>query len=71
MMHTQWGKWRYPCDYGASLPDFVSEGISYVDMLLKDVGIKNKRKPTFLQELYSPYTPRDYDGVLAEYSQKN
>ncbi|KAJ4335355.1 hypothetical protein N0V87_006144 [Didymella glomerata] len=71
MMHTQWGKWRYPCGYGASLPDFVFEGIPYVDMLLKDVGIKNKRKSTFLQELISPYTPKDYDGVLAEYSQKN
>lgn len=20
MLHTQWGKWRYPCGYGASLP---------------------------------------------------
>ncbi|KAF1357220.1 FAD/NAD(P)-binding domain-containing protein [Lizonia empirigonia] len=71
MMHTQWGKWRYPCGYGASLPDFVFEGIPYVDMLLKDIGIKNKRKPTFLKELISPYTPKDYDGVLEEYKQKN
>jgi len=23
MLHTQWRKWRYPCGYGASLPDFV------------------------------------------------
>lgn len=71
MMHTQWGKWRYPCGYGASLPDFVFEGIPYVDMLLKDVGINNKRKPSFVQELISPYTPKDYDGVLDEYKQKN
>ncbi|KAJ4382965.1 hypothetical protein N0V86_002192 [Didymella sp. IMI 355093] len=34
MMHTQWDKWRYPCGYGASLPDFVFRGIHYVDMLL-------------------------------------
>lgn len=71
MMHTQWGKWRYPCGYGASLPDFVFEGIPYVDMLLKDVGINNKRKPSFFQELTSPYEPKDYDGVLSEYQQKN
>ncbi|KAI8943671.1 hypothetical protein NX059_001655 [Plenodomus lindquistii] len=71
MMHTQWGKWRYPCGYGASLPDFVFEGIPYVDMLLKDVGIQNKRKSSFLKELISPYTPEDYNGVLEEYRQKH
>ncbi|KAH8719251.1 putative dimethylaniline monooxygenase [Phaeosphaeriaceae sp. PMI808] len=71
MMHTQWGKWRYPCGYGASLPDFVFEGIPYVDMLLKDIGIQNKRKPSFIQELISPYCPEDYNGVLEEYQQKH
>jgi hypothetical protein len=70
MLHTQWGKWRYPCGYGASLPDFVFEGIPYVDMLLKDIGIQNKRKASLLHELVSPYTPKDYDGVLEEYEQK-
>lgn len=71
MMHTQWGKWRYPCGYGASLPDFVFEGIPYVDMLLKDIGIKNKRKSSLIQELISPYTPADYNGVLEEFRQKH
>lgn len=71
MMHTQWGKWRYPCGYGASLPDFVFEGIPYVDMLLKDMGIRNKRKPSLIKELISPYCPKDYNGVLDEYKKKN
>jgi hypothetical protein len=71
MLHTQWGKWRYPCGYGASLPDFVFEGIPYADMLLKDIGVQNKRKASLLRELISPYTPKDYDGVLEEYGQKN
>ncbi|OAL51473.1 FAD/NAD(P)-binding domain-containing protein [Pyrenochaeta sp. DS3sAY3a] len=70
MMHTQWGKWRYPCGYGASLPDFVFEGIPYVDMLLKDLGINNKRKSSFIKELVQPYCPEDYNGVLAEYLEK-
>lgn len=70
MMHTQWGKWRYPCGYGASLPDFVFEGIPYVDMLLKDIGVQNKRKPSFIKELIEPYCPEDYNGVLQEYRQK-
>lgn len=67
MMHTQWGKWRYPCGYGASLPDFVFEGIPYVDMLLKDVGVNSRRKSSFVKELIEPYTPEDYNGVLEEY----
>ncbi|KAH7392533.1 putative dimethylaniline monooxygenase [Pyrenochaeta sp. MPI-SDFR-AT-0127] len=71
MLHTQWGKWRYPCGYGASLPDFVFEGIPYVDMLLKDIGIQNKRKSSFIKELISPYCPEDYNGVLEEYQQKH
>lgn len=71
MMHTQWGKWRYPCGYGASLPDFVFEGVPYIDMLLKDIGINNKRKSSFIKELLSPYCPEDYDGVLDEYRQKH
>lgn len=71
MMHTQWGKWRYPCGYGASLPDFVFEGIPYVDMLLKDIGLNNKRKPSFIKELIQPYCPEDYNGVLAEYKEKH
>lgn len=71
MMHTQWGKWRFPCGYGASLPDFVFEGIPYVDMLLKDVGIRNKRKSSYFKEILSPYCPEDYNGVLDEYRIKN
>ncbi|KAH8655849.1 putative dimethylaniline monooxygenase [Xylariales sp. PMI_506] len=70
MMHTQWGKWRYPCGYGAALPDFVFEGIPYVDMLLRDLGLKTHRKETVFKELTSPYTPVDYNGVLDEWKAK-
>jgi len=71
MMHTQWGKWRYPCGYGAHRPDLVFESIPYADMLLKDIGIENKRKPSLLQELLLPYTPQDYRGVHEEFAQKH
>jgi cation diffusion facilitator CzcD-associated flavoprotein CzcO len=27
MVHTQWGRWRHPTGYGASLPDFVFDAI--------------------------------------------
>ncbi|KAF9698564.1 hypothetical protein EKO04_003509 [Ascochyta lentis] len=71
MAHTQWGKWRYPCGYGASLPDLVFESIPYVDMLLKDVGICHQRKRSWLTELFSAYTPEDYKGILGEYRIKS
>jgi hypothetical protein len=67
MGHTQWGKWRYPCGYGASLPDFVFEGIPYADMLLKDLGLKSHRKTSFYKELTSAYTPMDYNDIVDEW----
>ncbi|KAI9148309.1 dimethylaniline monooxygenase (N-oxide forming) [Paramyrothecium foliicola] len=67
MLHTQWGKWRYPCGYGATLPDFVFEGLPYIDMLLRDMGIKNQRKKGFWAELTTPYLPRDFAGLVEEW----
>ncbi|EON97304.1 putative flavin-binding monooxygenase-like protein [Phaeoacremonium minimum UCRPA7] len=71
MLHTQWGKWRYPCGYGASLPDLVFEGIPYTDMLLKDLGIKSHRKPSLYKELTQAYAPADYNGVMDEWKAKS
>lgn len=71
MLHTQWGKWRYPCGYGASLPDFVFEGLPYADMLLKDMGLKTQRKKTYMKELMEPYTPPDFAGILDEWEQSH
>ncbi|KAI1848450.1 hypothetical protein JX265_008768 [Neoarthrinium moseri] len=67
MLHTQWGKWRYPCGYGASLPDFVFDSLPYVDLLLKDMGINSHRKGGAWAELTTPYTPGDFKGLLAEW----
>lgn len=67
MLHTQWGKWRYPCGYGASLPDIVFEGIPYADMLLRDMSLRAHRKSSLFAELTSPYTPKDYADVFGEW----
>lgn len=67
MLHTQWGKWRHPTGYGASLPDLVFDGLPYVDMLLRDMGLKTHRKPSMIKELLEPYTPPDFNGVLDEW----
>lgn len=68
MLHTQFEKWRYPCGYGASLPDFAFDSIPYVDLLVNDLGLKCHRKKSYWEELFSAYKPRDYDGLSKEWS---
>jgi hypothetical protein len=67
VLHTQWGKWRCPCGYGTSLPDFVFEGLPYIDMLLRDLGLENNRKKSWFAELTEPYMSRDFAGLVEEW----
>lgn len=71
MLHTQWGKWRYPCGYGASLPDVVFEGVPYINMLMRDAGLETHRKKSLVKELFEPYTPRDFVGMLDEWTESH
>ncbi|KAK9417320.1 putative FAD/NAD(P)-binding domain-containing protein [Seiridium unicorne] len=71
MLHTQWGRWRYPCGYGASLPDFVFDSLPYVDLLLKDMGLNNHRKGGMIAELTSSYEPGDFAGLFTEWKEKH
>lgn len=68
MLHTQFGRWRYPCGYGASLPDFAFDSVPYVDLLLKDMGLAVHRKASWWAELMQPYKPRDYAGLTEEWA---
>jgi hypothetical protein len=67
MLHTQWGKWRYPCGYGAKLPDLAFDAVIYVDLMLKDLGLRNLRKKGKVAEILYPYKPTDYAGLLQEW----
>lgn len=68
MLHTQWGRWRYPTGYGATLPDFVFDAIPYNDLLLNDLGLTVKRKSSWFKELAEPYGPEDYAGLVTEWT---
>ncbi|KAF2133690.1 FAD/NAD(P)-binding domain-containing protein [Dothidotthia symphoricarpi CBS 119687] len=70
VLHSRFGKWRYPCGYGDRLPDFVFDAVPYVDMLLKDVGLESHRKKTALAEMTEPYGPEDYRGLVGEWASK-
>jgi hypothetical protein len=67
MLHTQWGKWRYPTGYGASLPDFVFDALPYMGLLLGDLGLKVNRKNGVIAELTEAYSPRDFVGLVDEW----
>ena len=69
LLHSRFGRWRYACGYGARFPDFVFDAVPYLDMLLRDLGIKEKRKGGWLSEIFEAYGPEDYKGVVGEWSE--
>ena len=69
VLHTQFGKWRHPTSYGPSFPDFVFDGVPYLDMLLKDLHVESHRKKGMLADWFDPYGPEDYVGLVAEWKE--
>ncbi|KAI0697521.1 hypothetical protein C8T65DRAFT_582553 [Cerioporus squamosus] len=68
MLHTQFGRWRYPCGYGGRMPDFVFDAVPYVDMLMRDLGLESHRKRNVLAEVVVPYGPEDYMNLPGEWA---
>jgi len=66
---ARWAKRRYPCGFGARYPDFVFDSVPYMDLLLGDLGLNGKRKPTVMKELFEGYSIRDYIGLVEEWKQ--
>ncbi|KAF2646747.1 FAD/NAD(P)-binding domain-containing protein [Massarina eburnea CBS 473.64] len=67
VLHTQFGKWRYSRGFGARFPELWFECLPYVDLLLRDIGIVNRRKGSWWGERFTPYFPKDYAGIVREY----
>ena len=72
-LHSQFGRWRYPAGHGNRFPDVAFDGIPYVDMLLRDLGLEWRRKlkqggwNKWWRELFWPYEPKDYVGLVDEW----
>ncbi|KAI0015922.1 FAD/NAD(P)-binding domain-containing protein [Xylariomycetidae sp. FL0641] len=66
VLHSRFGRWRYPTD-GAKYPNFIFDAVPYLDLLQRDLGLNPHRKNGMLAEWFSPYTPRDYKDVNAEW----
>ncbi|KAK7946985.1 uncharacterized protein PG986_011306 [Apiospora aurea] len=54
VLHSRFGKWRYPAGNGARFPDFVFDGVPYMDLLLHDLGLRVHRKSGWLAEITEP-----------------
>lgn len=67
VLHSQFGKWRYSRGFGARFPEMWFDCLPYVDLLLRDVGIQNRRKTNWWDERFTPYFPKDYVGIVDEY----
>ncbi len=67
-LQNRFGKWRYTAGHGSLFPDFVFDAVPYLDMLLGDLGLQNRRKNgSFWKEIFEPYGPEDYRGLVQEW----
>ena len=68
VLHSRFGKWRYPVGFGARFPDFVFDTVPYLDMLMRDLGLRHWRKGGLLAEMFGgAYGPGDYRGLIEEW----
>jgi len=70
VLHSRYCKWRYAAGFGLRFPDFVFDVVPYIDMLLQDVGLRSRRKKNGWSELFDPYGPEDYRGMVDEWRVK-
>lgn len=71
ILHSRFGKWRYPAGHGSHFPDFVFDAQPYIDLLAGDLGVQVHRKGGVLKEILEPYGPQDYVDVVQEWRQKH
>ncbi|KAI1912372.1 hypothetical protein LOZ39_002576 [Ophidiomyces ophidiicola] len=65
-LHNQFLKWRYPFASPVH-PDFVFDTVPYLDWILHDLKLKSHRKRGILAEIFQPYGPEDYRGLIEEW----
>lgn len=69
VLHNRFGKWRYPTD-GTRSPAFIFDAVPYLDLLQTDLGLNPHRKGSSWSDIWSPYGPRDYQGVNEDWEKK-
>ena len=70
LLHSRFGRWRYPAGRGSQFPDFVFDAVPYFDLLLGDLGLEMHRKRGWFAEVTDPYGPADYRDTVSEWVAK-
>jgi cation diffusion facilitator CzcD-associated flavoprotein CzcO len=71
VLHNRFGRWRSPVSFAHTFPAFVFDCIPYIDLLLSDLQLRQHRKKNVLAEIFQPYGPEDYRGLVDEWKLKN
>ena len=66
-LFSRWARYRSPYGHGRFFPDLVFDQVPYFDVLMQDLGLPYWRKKNWFRELFSPYGPEDYKGVIQEW----
>jgi cation diffusion facilitator CzcD-associated flavoprotein CzcO len=67
VLHSRWARWRSPVGFGARFPDLAFDSLPYIDLLLLDLGLQQHRKNGVFANVFSPYGPEDYKGLVNEW----
>lgn len=67
VLYNRFGHWRHPVDWDRKSPCFVFDTVTYLSILLRDMGLKTHRKPSFFQEIVGAYGVEDYRNINAEW----
>ncbi|PYH43130.1 FAD/NAD(P)-binding domain-containing protein [Aspergillus saccharolyticus JOP 1030-1] len=70
LVHSQFSQWRYPGSFGHRFPICFYEGLPYVDLLLKDLGLRSPGRPPTPPTASSP-DASDTDDVICHLSATN
>ncbi|ATY59099.1 Flavin monooxygenase [Cordyceps militaris] len=68
VLYNRFGHWRHPVDWGSKSPCFVFDTVTYIGMLLRDLGLKTHRKRSVFQEVFGSYGVEDYRTVNEEWT---
>jgi hypothetical protein len=66
---SRFGKWRTPAGARGMYPDIAFDTLPYIDALMRDLGLKYRRKGGIISECTEPYMPVDYKSLSKEWAE--
>jgi hypothetical protein len=69
-LFSRYARYRSPYGHGRFFPDLVFDQVPYLDILMQDLELPYLRKSNWFKELFTPYGPEDYAGVIQEWKRK-